>query len=992
MPPKKNSRSAVQAKTAKRAGTRAPASKPQAGRAATKYVYAFDETRAAELAAGSRDGVLGLLGGKGANLAEMTKLGLPVPPGFTVTTQACNAFLAAGGRFPPGMWEQVLDAVKALERKTGKKFGDPGNPLLVSCRSGAKFSMPGMMDTVLNIGINDEVAEGLVALTKDERFVYDAYRRLVQMYATVVLDVSSKPFEALLSDYRSKRGVWNDAELPAEDLKQITAGFKRVVEEQAKRPFPSDPLEQLELASMAVFRSWNGKRAQDYRNAAGIAHDLGTAVNVCTMVFGNMGNDSGTGVMTTRNVSSGENQLEGDFLTNAQGEDVVAGTRRTQPIADLARLMPSIDKELRRIAHTLEQHYRDVQDIEFTIERGKLWMLQTRDAKRTALAAIRLAVDLAHEKLITKEEAVQRVRPEHIDFFLHPQLDADARAQARDDGSLIAEGLNVSPGAAIGQIVFDADTAEQWSKHLQKKVILVRPETRPDDVHGMLAAQGVVTSRGGRTSHAALVARQFGIPAVVGVVDLEVNAERKRVRTAAGREFHEGDWLSIDGATGEVFSGELATVVPDVTDPQFIELLSWADRFRRLGVWANADYARDAERARRFGAEGLGLCRTEHMFFEAERVPVVQSMILARSSEERAEHLAKLLPMQRADFEALFRAMDGLPVTIRLIDPPLHEFLPSHDELQKSITEIEMRLKLNDGNAAGLEAELKEKRKVLDRVAALREQNPMLGLRGVRLGIHMPELVRMQMRAIAEAACTCAREGVKIKPKIMIPLASMSAELRIQRALLEEEARAVLSEQRSKVVFQFGTMIEVPRAALIADRIAEFAEFFSFGTNDLTQTTFGISRDDAETGFLSEYLQKGILTRNPFATLDEAGVGQLMQIGVRLGRGRRPELEIGICGEHGGDPSSVDFCHRTGLDYVSCSPFRVPVARLAAAHAALADTGATAKTASKSNAVAKSKSAARKKAAVKSKSAVKKKALVKSKTAARPKAGLLRKR
>jgi pyruvate,orthophosphate dikinase len=495
--------------------------------------------------------------------------------------------------------------------------------------------------------------------------------------------------------------------------------------------------------------------------------------------------------------------------------------------------------------------------------------------------------------------------------------------------------LNVSPGAAIGQIVFDADTAEHWTKQLNKKVILVRPETRPDDVHGMLAAQGVVTSRGGRTSHAALVARQFGIPAVVGVVELEVSVEHRQMRTGSGRAFKEGDWLSIDGATGEVFAGELATVVPDVTDPHFVELLSWADRFRRLGVWANADYARDAERARKFGAVGIGLCRTEHMFFEADRLPIVQSMILARTAEQRAEHLSKLLPVQRADFEALFKAMDGLPVTIRLIDPPLHEFLPSHDELLKEIVELEVRMRLNDGDVAALEAELRPKRKVFDRVEALREQNPMLGLRGVRLGIHMPELVRMQMRAIAEAACACAREGVKLKPKIMIPLAATSAELEMQRAVLEEEARSVVSEQGVKVKFQFGTMIEVPRAALVADRLAEFAEFFSFGTNDLTQTTFGISRDDAETGFLSEYLQKGILKRNPFASIDEAGVGQLMQIGVKLGRARRKGLEIGICGEHGGDPSSVDFCHRTGLDYVSCSPFRVPVARLAAAHAAL---------------------------------------------------------
>jgi pyruvate,orthophosphate dikinase len=901
----------------------------------TKFVYSFDEIRLAERAARSLDGVRALLGGKGANLGEMTKLKMPVPPGFIVTTEACKAFLASGEKFPRGMWEQVLDAVKALEKTTGKKFGDPGNPLLVSCRSGAKFSMPGMMDTVLNIGLNDDVATGLAQLTGDERFVYDAYRRLVQMYATVVLDVPSRPFEALLEQHRSRRSVWNDADLPAEDLKSITQGFKKIVEEQTGRPFPMDALEQLRLATMAVFRSWNGKRAFDYRKAAGIPHDLGTAVNVVTMVFGNLGADSGTGVATTRNVTSGENALEGDFLMNAQGEDVVAGTRKTLPIADLERLMPRVDRELKRIARTLEKHYREVQDIEFTIECGKLWMLQTRDAKRTAQAAIRLAVNLAKEKLITREEAVKRVKPEHVDYFLHPQLDPAAREAAKAKGALIATGLNVSPGAAIGQIVFDADTAEHWAQKLEKKVILARAETRPDDVHGMLAAQGVVTSRGGRTSHAALVARQFGIPTVVGVVTLEIDADRRQMRTESGQVLKEGDWLTIDGGTGEVFLGEVETVVPDVTDPYLVELLSWADRIRRLGVWTNADYPRDAARARKFGAEGIGLCRTEHMFFEPERLPVVQSMILARSAEERAQHLAKLLPMQREDFRGLFEAMNGLPVTIRLIDPPLHEFLPNHDELQKSITELETRLRLKDGDPAELEKMLSDKRKLLESVEALREQNPMLGLRGVRLGIHMPELVRMQMRAIIEAACACAKKGVKLKPKIMIPLAATSRELEVQRAVLEDEAKKVIAEQGIKVPYQFGTMIEVPRAALVADRIAEYAEFFSFGTNDLTQTTFGISRDDAETGFLSEYLQKGILERNPFATLDQAGVGQLMEIGVKLGRQRRKGLEIGICGEHGGDPESIAFCHRAGLDYVSCSPFRVPVARLAAAHAAL---------------------------------------------------------
>jgi pyruvate,orthophosphate dikinase len=904
-------------------------------RSALRYVYAFDELALAERAAKSAGGVRGLLGGKGANLAEMVKLKMPVPPGFVVTTEACNAFLAANERVPKGMWEQVGAALRALERASGKKFGDPRNPLLVSCRSGAKFSMPGMMDTVLNIGLNDEVVAGLARLTADERFAFDAYRRLIQMFGAVVLGVPGKAFEERLAEQRSRRGVWNEADLLAEDLKEITAAFKGIVQGHTGRAFPADPMEQLQLATMAVFRSWKGRRAYDYRKAAGIPHDLGTAVTVVTMVFGNLGPDSGTGVATTRNVTTGENEIEGDLLMNAQGEDVVSGSRITLRIGELARLMPKVDKELRRIAGVLEKHYRNVQDIEFTIERGKLWMLQTRDAKRTAQAAIRIAVDLAREKLLSKAEAVQRVTPEHIDYFLHPQLDAAARARAKADGTMIAEGLDVSPGAAIGQIVFDADTAEHWAKTLKKKVILVRPETRPEDVHGMLAARGIVTSRGGRTSHAALVARQFGIPAVVGVAGLEVSVERKQMRTAGGRLLKEGDWLSIDGGTGEVFAGELETVVPDVTNPYFIELLSWADGFRRLGVWANADYARDAERARKFGAEGIGLCRTEHMFFEAERLPIVQSMILAPDAESRAEHLAKLLPMQRADFVALFKAMDGLPITIRLIDPPLHEFLPSRDELYRTVVELETRIRLNDGDAAALSPLLRSKRKMLEAVEAMHEQNPMLGLRGVRLGIQMPELVRMQVRAIMEAACTCAREGVKLMPKIMIPLASTSAELKLQRELLEDEARKVLKEQRMKVNYEFGTMIEVPRAALIAGEIAEFVEFFSFGTNDLTQMTFGISRDDAETGFLSEYLQKGVLAHNPFATIDQDGVGKLMDMGVRLGRAHRKALDIGICGEHGGDPASIAFCHRLGLNYVSCSPFRVPVARLAAAHAAL---------------------------------------------------------
>jgi pyruvate, orthophosphate dikinase len=655
------------------------------------------------------------------------------------------------------------------------------------------------------------------------------------------------------------------------------------------------------------------------------------------MVFGNLGEGSGTGVATTRNVTTGERELEGDFLLNAQGEDVVAGTRATEPIQHMAKVMPKSYEELKRISTTLEKHYRDVQDVEFTIERGRLYMLQTRAAKRTAQAAIRIAVEMAHERLITRAQAVKRVGPDHVDYFLHPQFEVASRKAAKERGAMIATGLNVSPGAAIGQVVFDADTAEHWALKEKKQVIMVRPETKPDDVHGMLAAQGVLTSRGGRTSHAALVARQFGKPAVVGVLTLEVDLEKRQMTTPTGKAIREGDWVSIDGTTGEIFLGQLETVVPDMSDPHLLELLGWADGFRRLGVWTNADYPKDAQLARKMGAEGIGLCRTEHMFFEPGRIKIVQQMILAASPEEREVSLAKLLPMQRSDFKGLFEAMDGLPVTIRLIDPPLHEFLPSHDSLQKEVTEMETRIRMGDRESAKLGLELEGKKRLLGAVEGLREQNPMLGLRGVRLGIHMPELVRMQVRAIFEAACAVAKKGVVVKPKVMIPLASTSAELMVEREILEDEAKKVMDEQGAKVAYQFGTMIEIPRAALVADKIAEYAEFFSFGTNDLTQTTFGISRDDAETGFLMEYLQKGILKDNPFATIDQEGIGKLMEMGVQLGRQRRKKLEIGICGEHGGDPRSIDFCHRIGLDYVSCSPYRVPIARLAAAHAALGE-------------------------------------------------------
>jgi pyruvate,orthophosphate dikinase len=907
--------------TAKGRAKRARAAKNE------KWVYLFSEGNARR-----KD----LLGGKGANLAEMTRMGLPVPPGFIVSTRACNAYLAAGG-FPAGMWDQVAKALAKVERLSGKRLGDAADPLLVSCRSGARFSMPGMMDTVLNIGMNDAVAAGLARLTGDERFVNDAYRRLVQMFGTVVMNLPDEPFEAVLERHRQAHGVANDADLDAATLLAITAEFKRIVKARAKRPFPEDPLEQLRLATEAVFRSWNGKRAIDYRNAAGIAHDLGTAVNIQTMVFGNMGAGSGTGVLTTRNVTTGEARLEGDWLTNAQGEDVVAGTRATRPIAALKDEMPRIHAELSRNCRTLEKHFREVQDVEFTIERGKLWMLQTRDAKRTAQAAVRIAVELAGERLITREEAVLRVSPDHVDAFLHPQFDAREKAAAKKRGDLLATGLNVSPGAASGILAFDADRAEQWGAKDGKAVIMVRPETKPDDVHGMLAARGILTSRGGRTSHAALVARQFGKPAVVGVSAMDVDPAKRELRIGA-RVFREGDAVSVDGTTGEVFAGSLKTVVPEFTDPFLMKLLAWADGFRRLGVWANADYPRDAERARAYGAQGIGLCRTEHMFFETERLPLVQQMILAASDAEREAPLAKLLPFQREDFIGLFRAMDGLPVTIRLIDPPLHEFLPNHDDLLREVTQMETRASLAAGqDPLGLAGTLAQKKRLLEAVGAMREANPMLGLRGVRLGIHLPQLVRMQMRAIMEAACRCKREGIRVHPKIMIPLIAHNNELKVEDAILEEEARAVMKEQGVRVPYEFGTMIEIPRAALTAGDIARYARFFSFGTNDLTQTTYGISRDDAETGFLREYLEKRILPDNPFATIDTAGVGKLMEMGVRLGREARPDLEVGICGEHGGDPATIAFCHRIGLDYVSCSPYRVPVARLAAAQAALAN-------------------------------------------------------
>jgi len=899
----------------------------------TKWIYTLDEIDQAEAAVdGSWDRVRGLLGGKGANLGEMNRLGVPVPPAFTITTEACNSYLAGGRKLPEGLWDQALAALRTMEQKTGKRFGDPTNPLLVSCRSGAKFSMPGMMDTVLDIGLNDEVTEGMIKLTDNERFAYDSYRRLIQMYGTVVLGVRDEPFEDVLAHHRERRGVSSDADLTGEDFRSIVGEFKDIVRRQARVGFPSSAEEQLRMAILAVFDSWNGKRARDYREAANIAHDLGTGVNVVTMVYGNLGESSGTGVAMSRNATTGENVLEGDYLIDAQGEDVVAGTRPTKPLQQLHGEMPEIYDEFKGIARRLERHYREMQDMEFTVERGKLWILQTRTGKRTAQAAVRIAVELADEGLITREEAVLRVAPEQIEFFLHPQFSAASKA----GHPVIAVGLNVSPGAATGVVAFDPDLAERWAKESKRDVLLVRPETKPDDVHGMLAAKGILTSSGGRTSHAALVARQFGKPAVVGASELSIDLGT-RVMTVGRQEVREGDWISIDGTTGEVFTGKLETVVPDMEDEWLSRLMGWADEFRRLGVRANADYPEDAVRARKYGAEGIGLCRTEHMFFQAERLPTVQRMITTRSPAERREAVDALLPFQRADFAGLFQAMDGLPVIIRLIDPPLHEFLPGFEELTRELTDLQIQITnaRNLEEVEGISAKLLETQAMLDKVASLKEANPMLGLRGVRLGILIPELTRMQVRAVFEAACEVTRDGCKAIPEIMIPLTSHVNELRRQREVLEAEAKKVMQEQGVDVKYQFGTMIEVPRAALTADEIAEYAEFLSFGTNDLTQTTFAMSRDDAESGFLMRYLSEGILPANPFATLDEAGVGKIMRMAVAEARKTRPNIETGVCGEHGGDPASIAICDRLGLDYVSCSPFRVPIARLSAAQSAL---------------------------------------------------------
>ncbi len=912
---------------------------------AKKWVYLFEEVAEAERYAGSWDGVRGLLGGKGSGLADMTRAGVPVPPGFTVTTEACNEFRKSG-QFPEGMWEQELEALKVVEQKTGKKFGDPNNPLLVSCRSGAKFSMPGMMNTILNIGMNDEVVEGMAKLTGNPRFAWDSYRRLIEMFGTTVFGLDDEVFEHPMAEYKAKQGYKLDTEMTAEDWQALVGIFKEVYKQGVGEDFPQDVFKQLELATKAVFESWMGKRAIDYRRATGISDDLGTAVNIVTMVFGNMGNDSGTGVAFTRNPSTGEKKMMGEYLLNAQGEDVVAGIRNTDPVEHMAEVMPEVYRQFMDIADKLEKHYKDMQDVEFTIERGKLWMLQTRNGKRTAKAAVKIAVDMANEGLITKEEAVLRVTPENVDSLLHPQFDEKALKEAEKNGTYLTKGVNASPGAAVGQVYFDADTAEKMAKEAKQDTIMVRPFTKPDDVHGMIASKGVLTSEGGATSHAAVVARQFGIPCVVGASEIKIDLE-KRQMTIGEKVIQEGEWISVDGTTGKVYAGKIPTVSPSLEEQtELMTLLQWADEIaarpdirilptgeksRGLMVWANADYPKDARRARAYGAVGIGLCRTEHMFFEPERLPIVQRMILAETSEERKKALDELLPSQRSDFDGLFEAMNGYPVIIRLIDPPLHEFMPDEEKLLEEVITLRVR--------GGDPKELAAKEKLLAAIKGLHESNPMMGLRGVRLSIYMPEIVEMQVRAIFEAAADCTKRGIVVKPEVMIPLTGTVKELEWIQPRLERIASTVMEEKGVHFEYKFGTMIEIPRAAVTAGEIAKLAQFFSFGTNDLTQMTFGYSRDDAERNFLVLYVEQGILPKNPFQTLDREGVGRLMQWAVNEGRKTRPDLEVGICGEHGGDPDSIEWCHIIGNNYVSCSPFRVPIARLAAAHVALKYSG-----------------------------------------------------
>ncbi len=895
-----------------------------------KWVYLFSEGRAE-----MRD----LLGGKGAGVAEMMRIGLPVPPGFTITTKACNEYFARGQKLPKGLWEQVLAALKKIEKQSGRRFGSPDNPLLVSVRSGAAMSMPGMMDTVLNIGLNRATLQGFIAMTDNPRLGWDAYRRLVQMFGRIVLDIPGENFETILNDWKRRKNLKSDTELTAEDLQGIVEEFKRVIRAGRDIEFPEEPWLQLKLAIAAVFDSWFGRRAVDYRRAQRISDELGTAVTVQLMVFGNMGVDSGTGVAFTRNPATGEHKVFGEYLLNAQGEDVVAGLRTPQPIENMKKELPQAYQQFMKICDRLEKHYRDVQDLEFTIERGQLWMLQTRTGKRTAQAAVKIAVDMTKEKLISKREAVSRIEPAQVDQLLHARFDEATKARARAEGHYLGKGLNASPGAAVGAAVFDANSAAQLGGN--QAVILVRPETNPDDVHGMLKAKGILTQHGGATSHAAVVARGLGLPCVAGCEDVQVDVANKHF-TARGQTVSEGDVISLDGASGEVFAGALEMTRPAFEEQKdLITLLSWADDYRRLGVWANADYPRDATRARQFGAEGIGLCRTEHMFFEEERLPIVQRMILAKTEDERQAALDQLLPFQRSDFEGIFRAMNGLPVIIRLIDPPLHEFLPKYDELLLEVARLKMELALERVSSTDpdryqrLNRRLADREKLLTAVEAMREQNPMLGLRGCRLGIMMPGITKMQVRAIFQAACNMTKKGVKVLPEIMIPLVGHVNELKVERAELERVAQQVMKEKKIKLKYKIGTMIELPRAAMTADQIAAHAEFFSFGTNDLTQTVCGFSRDDAEEKFLMRYVEEKIWPADPFQVLDREGVGQIMKICVEKGRQTRPDLDIGLCGEHGGEPTSIEFCHQIGLNYVSCSPFRIPIARLAAAQAAI---------------------------------------------------------
>jgi len=875
----------------------------------SKWVYLFTE--------GGKE-QKELLGGKGANLAEMTKAGLPVPPGFTISTEACSAFYKEGKELPEEAWGQSLEALKKVEEQTGKKFGDPQNPLLVSVRSGAAVSMPGMMDTVLNLGLNEETVQGLAKLTANERFAYDAYRRFMHMFGNVVMGIPKDEFEKKLVAIKEAKGVKLDTELGVEDLQKVIAANKEVYRQHTGQDFPQDPLEQLRLSIKAVFGSWNSKRAIEYRRFQNLDNLAGTAVNVQTMVFGNMGDDSGTGVAFTRDPATGEKVLYGEYLTNAQGEDVVAGIRTPKKIAELETQMPEVYRQFVEITQKLEQHYREMQDMEFTIEKGTLYMLQTRTGKRTAAAAVKIAYDMVQEKLITKEEALLRVTPEQVDQLLHPRIDPGAKVE------VIAKGINASPGAASGKVVFSADKAADMGRD-GEKVILVRPETNPDDIHGMIGAQGVLTQHGGATSHAAVVARGIGKPCVAGCEDIRVDEEAGHF-SAGEAVVKEGEVITLNGSTGEVILGRVAMIEPEMS-PELKTMLTWANEVKRLGVWANADYPKDARQAREYGAEGIGLCRTEHMFFEEERRPIVVKMIMAETEEERQRFLDQLLPFQREDFTGLFEAMDGLPVIIRLIDPPMHEFLPTKEELLQEVTKLRC-----EGSHP---AELAAKEAILKVVENLWETNPMLGLRGCRAGIIYKGLTEMQCRAIMEAACEVTQKGLKALPKIEIPLVAHVNEFRREKEKLSRVAEEVLQEKGVKVEYEIGSMVETPRAALTASELAPEADFFSFGTNDLTQMTFGISRDDAEGKFLLQYVEEGILEKNPFQTLDQTGVGRLMKAFVKESREVKPGVEVGICGEHGGDPESVKFCHQVGLDYVSCSPFRVPIARLAAAQAVL---------------------------------------------------------